>query len=124
MRGEIRQEPEFRSRQAHRPGPRWPPSRRDVLLQLPSLVNEGAHVRAELEHALRLGEDRAGGPRVAEGEMCARQHEPYLDGHPGNRVVELRSQAVRPCQRCAYVLVSPFVECNACCRRVASALDE
>ena len=49
--------------------------------------------------------------------MHARQCEPHLDGYPGNGVVQLWSQAVRPCQRRACVLVSPFVECNARCRR-------
>ena len=49
--------------------------------------------------------------------MGARELEPHLEGDPGNGVVELWSQAVRPCQRRACVLVSRLVNCNTCCRR-------
>ena len=49
---------------------------------------------------------------------CTRaEHEPHLDGDPGNGVVELWSQAVRLRQRRACVLVSPLVECDTRCRR-------
>ena len=88
MGGEVRKQPELRARQAHRPGTGRPGGRRHAVVQLPRLLDERAQVRAELEHPLGLGENRAGGARLAECEMGACELEPDFDGQPGNAVVE------------------------------------
>ena len=61
--------------------------------------------RAQLEHPLGLGENRAGRAGLAEREMGAGELEPDLDGQPGNAVVEQRPQTVRARQRRARVLL-------------------
>ena len=99
--------------------PAEPGGRLDAVAQLARIVDEEAQVGAELEHPLGLGEDSAGGGRLAEREMGAYELEPDLDGEPGKAVVEQWPQTVGARQRGACVIVSPLVECDACRRDIS-----
>ena len=118
MGGEVRQQPELRTRQAHRPGAGRPGGRRHAVAQLPRFVDQRAHVRTELEHPLGLGENRAGRAGIGQCEMGACELEPDLDGQPGNTVVEQGPQTVRARQRRAGIFRSRLVECDARRRHV------
>ncbi len=59
-----------------------------MVVQLSRILDERAHVRAELDHPLGLREDRPGRTHFAEGEMRARELEADFDGQPGKAVVE------------------------------------
>ena len=69
-----------------------------------------------LEHALGLGENRAGGARFAQGEMRAGELETDLDGHPRKTMIELRPQTVGARQRRSRLPVSGLVEGDPCRR--------
>ena len=118
MRREVRKQPQLRAGQAHRPGAGGLGRCRHALVHLARIGDERAHLRAQLEHALGLGEDRARGARLAEREMRAGQLESDLDRQPGNAVVEQRPEPVRARQRRARRLRSPLVQRDACRHRV------
>ena len=118
MGGQVRKQPQLRTRQAHRPRPARPGGGGDALVQLTRVLDERAHVGTELEHLLGLGEDRAGGAGLGEREMGAGELEPDLDGQPGKTVIQQRPQTVRAGQRRARILRSRLVERDARRRHV------
>ena len=118
MGGEVRKQPEFRTRQAHRPLAGRPGARRHAVAQVPRLPDQGTHVRAELEHALGLRENRAGSARLGECEVGTCELEADVDGQPGKPVVEHGPQTVRAHQRRSRLCVSGLVECDPCRRSV------
>ena len=118
MGGEIGKQPKLGARQAHRPGAGRPGGRREAVAKLSRVLDERAQVGAELEHILGLSENRAGGGRLAEREMDARELEPDSDGYPGNAVVEHGPQAVGTRQGRAGILRPRLVERDTCRRDV------
>ena len=73
----------------------------------------------ELEHPLGFGENCARGTRVGEGEMGARELEPYLHGMPRKTMIELRSQSMHARQRRASIVQSRLMERDTRCRNVS-----
>ena len=112
MGGEVGKQPQLCTGQAHRPGAGRPGGRRQALAKLAGLLDERAQVRAELEHALGLAENGAGGARVGECEVGACELEPDFDGPPREAVVEQRSQTVDARQRRSRLVAPALVECD------------
>ena len=114
MGGEVRKQPELRTRQAHRPGSGRAGGRRHPVVQLSRVVDERAHVRAELEHPLGLRENRAGRAGVAEREMgaCRARARPGWSAREGrDRAAAAGGGRVSSAARASSCLA--LVECDA-----------
>ena len=118
MRGEVGKQPKLGARQAHRPRAGRSLGRRHLLAQHSRVLYEDAHVRAEREHLVGLGQNRARGGRLAESEMGACELEPDLDRHPRKAVIEHGTQTMGARQRGASVRMPRLVDCDAGRRHV------
>src|SRR4029450_8003442 len=91
---------------------------RPAAAQRPRPLDQRAQARTELEHALGLGENRAGGARVTQREMRARELETDRAGHARKTRIELRPQPVGARQRRSRLPVSGLVEGDPCRRNM------